>query len=83
MVIHDNDEIVLRCLIIFVLHIQVYSMAVERLLGVRPSRLLIESIEDGRVGDATTDLAHQRALEAVTQVGYVWREREWVSGGCI
>ena len=32
------------------LQLGVYSLAVRRLLGRAPSRLLIESIEDGRIG---------------------------------
>lgn len=32
------------------LQLGVYSLAVRRLLGRAPSRLMIESIEDGRIG---------------------------------
>ena len=50
-------------------HTQIYSMAVEQLLGERPARLLIESIEDGRVGEASVEIAQERAREALIQVG--------------
>ena len=53
------------------LQLGVYSLAVRRLLGRAPSRLVIESIEDGRIGKCV----------CACVLGGVWKHRRhwWVT----
>jgi hypothetical protein len=50
----------------------VYSLAVEALLGKKPTKMVIESIEDGREGvvegEGEVEKVEGKAREALTQV---------------
>jgi len=52
------------------LQLGVYALAVRRLLGRAPTRLIIESIEDGRIGAFVGDW-----------LGWCWLfQKEWTDG---
>lgn len=60
------------------LQLRVYSLAAERLFGVMPAELTIESIEDGRRGVAATSAMDlELALEAISMTASTIRAKEF------